>query len=162
MRPSPPRNFPAPPEPMRGSVAADAEWVGVFERFDGRVERVGHVGLHAGDAVEAGARAHAAGGGFVVGEGLAGARVDTPPMVRLLMVPALAAGTRDGMAWASARSRTSTMRCEVSTLPPATGRGEGVDDAALGRDEVSGRRMPAVAGASSGAGSAGRRSRRRA
>ena len=37
---------------------------------------VGHVGLHAGDAVESGARAHAAGRGFVVGEGLASAWVE--------------------------------------------------------------------------------------
>ena len=39
------------------------------------------------------------------------------------MVPALAAGTRSGTACASARSSTSTMRCEVSTLPPATAAG---------------------------------------
>ncbi len=36
------------------------------------------------------------------------------------MVPAAAAEMRSGMAWARAFNRTSTMRWEVSTLPPAT------------------------------------------
>ena len=39
------------------------------------------------------------------------------------MVPALAAGTRAGTACANARSSTSTIRCEVSTFPPATAAG---------------------------------------
>ena len=39
------------------------------------------------------------------------------------MVPEAAAGIRSGIACASARSRTSTMRCEVSTFPPATAAG---------------------------------------
>ena len=39
------------------------------------------------------------------------------------MVPELAAGIRWGNACASARSRTSTIRCEVSTLPAATAAG---------------------------------------
>src|SRR5277367_1351044 len=65
------------------------------------------------------------------------------------MVPALAAGTRAGTAFASARSSTSTMRCEVSTLPPATGAGGRASTMLPGGvTNVSGRRMPAVAGAS--------------
>ena len=60
-----------------------------------------------------------------------------PPMVRLFMVPDEAAGMRSGIACASARSSTSTMRCEVSTLPPATAAGRTrVDDGSFGRDEL--------------------------
>ena len=40
------------------------------------------------------------------------------------MVPLHAAATRAGMACDSAPSTTSTMRCEVSTLPPATALGK--------------------------------------
>ena len=41
-------------------------------------------------------------------------------MVTLFMVPWLSAGTRSGAATANARNTVSTIRCEVSTLPPAT------------------------------------------
>ena len=47
-----------------------------------------------------------------------------PPSARLFIVPALAAGMRAGSARARARSRTSTIRCEVSTFPPATAAGK--------------------------------------
>src|ERR1019366_10059302 len=50
--------------------------VGVFEGLGGGVEGVGHVGVDAGDSVFGGARAHATGDGFVIGEGLAGAGID--------------------------------------------------------------------------------------
>ena len=71
-------------------------------------------------------------------------------MVKLLIVPALAAGIRSGIARASARSSTSTIRCEVSTFPPATAAG-GRASTTLpsGQISVSGRKIPAVAGASS-------------
>ncbi len=46
-----------------------------------------------------------------------------PPMVRLFMVPELAAGMRPGRAEASARNKVSTIRCDVSTFPPATAAG---------------------------------------
>ncbi len=39
------------------------------------------------------------------------------------MVPWLAAGMREGAALASARNKVSTMRCDVSTFPPATAAG---------------------------------------
>jgi hypothetical protein len=42
----------------------------------------------------------------------------------LFIEPALAAGMRSGAADASARRRTSTIRCDVSTLPPATAAGK--------------------------------------
>ena len=68
----------------------------------------------------------------------------------LLIVPALAAGTRSGTACASARRRTSTILCDVSTLPPATGAGGSASTMLpLGVSSISGLRMPAVAGASS-------------
>ena len=55
------------------------------------------------------------------------------------MVPELAAGMRSGSACASARRSVSTMRCDVSTLPPATAAGgDGVYDAALGREDLHG------------------------
>ena len=80
MSPSPPRLAGAAGV---GAVAvgADAKRVGIFERFDGRVEGVGHVAVDAVDAVDSlpvssGARAHAAGDGFVVGEGRVGARIE--------------------------------------------------------------------------------------
>jgi hypothetical protein len=38
----------------------------------------------------------------------------------LFIVPWLAAGTRPGRAFDSALNSTSTIRCEVSTFPPAT------------------------------------------
>src|SRR5439155_1009842 len=41
-------------------------------------------------------------------------------MVRLFMVPDAAAGMRSGTACARARRSASTIRCEVSTFPPAT------------------------------------------
>ena len=66
------------------------------------------------------------------------------------MVPALAAGTRSGTAFASARISTSTIRCEVSTFPPATaagGRAFTIEPS--GACSVSARRIPSVAGASS-------------
>src|ERR1043165_1152038 len=43
-----------------------------------------------------------------------------PPIVRLFIVPWLAAGIRSGTAWANALNNTSTMRCDISTFPPAT------------------------------------------
>ena len=49
-------------------IAAYADWIGLLEDFDGRVPRIGHVGVHGGNAVEAGASAHAASDGFVIGE----------------------------------------------------------------------------------------------
>ena len=51
-----------------------------------------------------------------------------PPMVRLFIVPELAAGMRPGRAAASARKRVSTTRCEVSTFPPATAAGVTAQD----------------------------------
>ena len=51
-------------------------------------------------------------------------RASKPPIVMLFMVPLQAAATRPGMACDSAPSTTSTMRCEVSTLPPATALGK--------------------------------------
>ena len=72
-----------------------------------------------------------------------------PPMVRLFMVPELAAGMRSGSAGASARMSVSTMRCEVSTLPPATAAGgTRVDDGACGSDDLDG---PHEAGGGDGA-----------
>src|SRR6185369_17790674 len=44
-------------------------------------------------------------------------------MVRLVIVPWLAAGIRLGTAWANDLNNTSTMRCDISTLPPATDAG---------------------------------------
>ena len=41
----------------------------------------------------------------------------------LFIVPWLAAGSRSGSACASAPSTTSVMRCDASTLPPATADG---------------------------------------
>src|ERR671915_318149 len=43
-----------------------------------------------------------------------------PPIVRLFIVPWLAAGIRSGTACERALKTTSTIRCDVSTLPPAT------------------------------------------
>ena len=67
------------------------------------------------------------------------------------MVPALAAGMRSGSACASAPSTTSTMRCEVSTLPAATARGgRALTIDALGRDHLERLESPSLVGASSG------------
>src|SRR6202521_3127506 len=57
-----------PPEPNR---------ISVFERLGGGVEGVRHVGVDAGDSVFSRARAHATGDGFVIGEGLARAGIDS-------------------------------------------------------------------------------------
>ena len=62
------------------------------------------------------------------------------------MVPELAAGMRSGNACASARSSVSTMRCEVSTLPPATAAGGAAFTMVRsGRNHRTGRINPAVA-----------------
>ena len=57
-------------------VAHHSEWIGVFERLDGRVERVGHVGMVAACSVSGGRGSEAAGDGFVVGERLILTRID--------------------------------------------------------------------------------------
>src|SRR5205085_9070010 len=44
-------------------------------------------------------------------------------MVKLFIVPWLAAGILLGNAWCKALNKTSTMRCDVSTFPPATDAG---------------------------------------
>ncbi len=70
-------------------------------------------------------------------------------MVRLFMVPWDAAGTRWGAAWARAPRITSTMRWEVSTLPPATAAGGRASTTVPGVVRTStGRRQPALAGMS--------------
>ena len=48
----------------------------MLERFDRRVQAVGHVVLHGADAVHAGTRPHAAGDGFVIRERPAGRGID--------------------------------------------------------------------------------------
>src|SRR5258706_4306749 len=69
-------------------------------------------------------------------------------MVRLFIVPEAAAGMRSGIAWASALRSTSTMRCEVSTLPPATAAGGlALTTVPAGAITLIGRIRPAVAGA---------------
>ena len=50
-------------------------------------------------------------------------RGSVPPNVTLFIVPWLAAGMRSGSARASAPKTTSVMRCDASTLPPATAAG---------------------------------------
>src|ERR1700722_6457349 len=57
-------------------ISPQSDRVGVLERFRRSVERIGHVGMDAGDAVTVGTRPHAASDGFVVSEGVAGARID--------------------------------------------------------------------------------------
>src|SRR5258705_8260257 len=71
-------------------------------------------------------------------------------LVRLFMVPDAAAGTRSGAACASARRTTSTMRCEVSTFPPATAAGgRAFTIVPLGAITSMGRIKPAGAGKTS-------------
>ena len=73
-----------------------------------------------------------------------------PPMIMLFMVPWEDAGMRSGMAWLMAASRTSVMRWDVSTLPPATPRwGSGSTRLPRGVMTSTGRRQPWLAGASS-------------
>ena len=76
-------------------------------------------------------------------------RGSRPPMATLFMVPWEAAGTAPGRAVARAARITSTMRWEVSTLPPATAAGK-VASRRLPRlvRTVMGRRQPALVGAS--------------
>ena len=70
-------------------------------------------------------------------------------MVKLFMVPRLAAGIRSGRAWASAPSTTSTIRCEVSTLPPATAWGGSASRMLpLGTTTRTGANAPLLAGMS--------------
>ena len=57
-------------------ILPQANRVGVFEGLGGGVQGVGHVGMDAGDSVFGRACAHAAGDGFVIGKGLAGAWID--------------------------------------------------------------------------------------
>ena len=67
------------------------------------------------------------------------------------MVPLLAAGTRPGSARANAPSTTSTMRCEVSTLPAATAAGgRAFTTVPAGAVTSSGRNAPALIGISPG------------
>ena len=72
-------------------------------------------------------------------------------MVRLFIVPWLAAGMSPGSAAASAPSATSTIRCEVSTLPPATAAGgRGFTRDPSGATTSIGAKQPALNGTSSG------------
>src|SRR4029079_18944660 len=59
------------------SIPDDANRVGVFERFDRRVESVRHVSVNAREAVQAWTRAHAARNCFVISNGLASAGIDS-------------------------------------------------------------------------------------
>jgi hypothetical protein len=71
-------------------------------------------------------------------------------MSRLFIVPWLAAGMRSGSACASAPSTTSTMRCEVSTLPAATAAGDcALTRQSAGASTVTGAKQPAFMGTSS-------------
>ena len=66
------------------------------------------------------------------------------------MVPWLAAGMRSGSACASAPSTTSTMRCEVSTLPAATAAGgAALTSEFSGARTWTGAKQPAFMGTSS-------------
>src|SRR5208282_3483461 len=56
-------------------ILPQANWVSVFESLSRSVERIGHVGVDAGDSVLSAASAHATGDSFVISEGLLGARV---------------------------------------------------------------------------------------
>ncbi len=49
-------------------IAAHAHWIGLFKDFNWGVPGIGHMGVNGGNAIEAGAGAHAAGDSFVVGE----------------------------------------------------------------------------------------------
>jgi len=72
-----------------------------------------------------------------------------PPIVRLFIVPWLAAGIRSGTAWANALNSTSTMRCDISTLPPATDAGGfALTTVPCGAITSIGSISPALAGAS--------------
>ena len=67
------------------------------------------------------------------------------------MVPWLAAGMREGRAWARARSTTSTTRMEVSTFPAATAAGaSAASSEGVGRTNSMGRNAPALAGVCGG------------
>src|SRR6202035_4446265 len=57
------------------AVGAHTKGVGVLERLDGSVQRVSHMTVDAGDAIETRTCAHAASGGLVIGEGDVGAGI---------------------------------------------------------------------------------------
>ena len=111
-------------------TSPNAKWVRIFERLNRRVQRIRHMCVHAADPVHPWPRAHPARRRLVVRKRVANppappvARRSIPPIVTLLIVPALAAGTRSGTAFASARISTFTIRCDVSTFPPAGWRAE--------------------------------------
>ena len=123
--PSPPVVFTLAARAVANSILAHAQRIGILERFGGSVQAVSHVRVHRAQPGECRPRAHAAGDGFIVRKLAAPAvRAESmPPIVRLFIVPWLAAGILCGSAWANALNRTSTMRCEVSTFPPATDAG---------------------------------------
>jgi len=97
-----------------GSIC-EPDGIRVLESFGGSVQGIRHVGVHAGDAVLRWARAHAAGDGFVVGKRFAGAWIDSADG-QIIHCAGSGGGNAVGNSWDSAFSRTSTMRCEVSTL----------------------------------------------
>ena len=123
--PSPPRNFPVTAAACPQRILSYPQRVRIFQRLCRSVQRIRHVGVHTGNPGLAGPCAHSAGDSLVVGERFARCgRIECmPPMVKLFIVPEAAAGMRSGMACANARSSTSTMRCDVSTFPPATAAG---------------------------------------
>src|SRR3989442_3283366 len=72
-----------------------------------------------------------------------------PPIVTLFIVPWLWAGTVSASGSDSARNRTSTIRCEVSTFPAATAAGgRGLTKLPSFAKTRRGRSAPAVRGAS--------------
>src|SRR5258708_39219861 len=50
------------------SVRPHTEWIGILQRFDRSVQRVGHVAVNAIDAIHVRTRTHTAGSGLVVCE----------------------------------------------------------------------------------------------
>ena len=49
--PSPPRNLPAPPLPLRKRIFRHAQRIGILQRLGRSVQRVGHVRVHAAHAI---------------------------------------------------------------------------------------------------------------
>src|SRR5262249_30937460 len=61
--PTIPSNSARPPPDL---ISAQAQRIGIFESFYRRIERIGHMGMHAGDPVRIRARPHAATNRFII------------------------------------------------------------------------------------------------
>ena len=136
--PSPPRCFPAPPELRAERVLNHAKRIGVFEGFDGRVEGVGHVGVMAAGAVRLRRGSMTTGDGFVIGVGLAGARIDSTDGQVVH-----GAGACGGDAIGQSRSERTHERIDdaLRGFDIAAGNGCGrtrVDDGARGSEDLDG------------------------